>query len=318
MILEPEKTIVAVEEAPEAVYIVRPSYTSGMGVLCLSRRQPASAGHDRGYRTDLSAEPGGAQPARTAARSLRDGERVHLPARWQASGTPTREKNGTACLHPRTPADGFLLSRWRLRLFRRTGNRSRRWRSSRCRVASRMDGPFPGRRVHPLRRTGPGEGHARPEGRRARTSSLSSTRNSPRIRPAAAIRAASTSVGKRLLSLYSSICGDEQFPEVARLLPHGNAPVAYALVFFHRGIAEHEAALAFGYNRLAGMVSAGLRLISIGHQQGQQLLSQTIERLPAAVDRIMEMVDEPVRSFNPRLDIQQMNHQYVYSRLFRS
>ena len=138
------------------------------------------------------------------------------------------------------------------------------------------------------------------------------------LRPAAAIRAASTSLGKRLLSLYSSICGDEQFPEVAGLLPHGNAPLAYALVFFHRGIAEHEAALAFGYNRLAGMVSAGLRLISIGHQQGQQLLSQTIERLPAAVDRIMEMVDEPVRSFNPRLDIQQMNHQYVYSRLFRS
>ena len=138
------------------------------------------------------------------------------------------------------------------------------------------------------------------------------------LRPAAEIRAASTSLGKRLLSLYSSICGDEQFPEVAGLLPHGNAPLAYALVFFHRGIAEHEAALAFGYNRLAGMVSAGLRLISIGHQQGQQLLSQTIERLPAAVDRIMEMVDEPVRSFNPRLDIQQMNHQYVYSRLFRS
>ena len=120
---------------------------------------------------------------------------------------------------------------------------------------------------------------------------------------------------------YRSIpryAADKQFPEVAGLLPHGNAPLAYALVFFHRGIAEHEAALAFGYNRLAGMVSAGLRLISIGHQQGQQLLSQTIERLPAAVDRIMEMVDEPVRSFNPRLDIQQMNHQYVYSRLFRS
>ena len=27
---------------------------------------------------------------------------------------------------------------------------------------------------------------------------------------------------------------------------------------------------------------------------------------------------EPLRSFNPLLDIQQMNHRYVYSRLFRS
>jgi len=138
------------------------------------------------------------------------------------------------------------------------------------------------------------------------------------IRPAAAIRAASIGVGKRLLSLYSSICKDERFPEIAKRLPHGNASLAYAVVFFHRGISERDAVLAFGYSRLAGMVSAGLRLISIGHQQGQVLLSQNIERLPAAADRILQMVDEPLRSFNPVLDIQQMNHQYVYSRLFRS
>lgn len=138
------------------------------------------------------------------------------------------------------------------------------------------------------------------------------------IRPAGAIRAASTGVGKRLLSLYSSICGDERFPDVARLLPHGNASLAYAIVFFHRGLSERDAILAFGYSRLTGMVSAALRLISIGHQQGQLLLSQAIERLPAVADRILQMADEPLRSFNPALDIQQMNHQYVYSRLFRS
>jgi urease accessory protein len=138
------------------------------------------------------------------------------------------------------------------------------------------------------------------------------------IRPASAIRSSSTGVGKRLLALYSSICGDERFPALASRLPHGNAPLAYGLVFFHRGIDEREAALVFGYNRLAGIVSAGLRLISIGHQQGQLLLSQTLERLPAAVDEILQTADDSLLSFNPLLDIQQMNHQYVYSRLFRS
>ena len=138
------------------------------------------------------------------------------------------------------------------------------------------------------------------------------------LRPASAVRASSTGVGKRLLSAYGSIYGDEQFESLARLLPHGNAASAYAIVFFHRGIAEHEAALAFGYNRLAGMVSAGLRLISMGQHQGQALLTRGIERLPFAVDRILEMKDEPLRSFSPVLDIQQMNHRYVYSRLFRS
>jgi len=138
------------------------------------------------------------------------------------------------------------------------------------------------------------------------------------IRAASAVRAASTGVGKRLLAAYGSICGDENFASLCRMLPHGNAATAYALVFFHRGIPEREAALAFGYNRLAGMVSVGLRLISIGQQQGQALLTRSIERLPSAVDRILEMRNEPLRSFGPVLDIQQMNHRYVYSRLFRS
>lgn len=138
------------------------------------------------------------------------------------------------------------------------------------------------------------------------------------IRTASAVRAASTGVGKRLLTAYASICGDKTFESLSSILPHGNAATAYALVFFHRGIPEREAALGFGYNRLAGIVSAGLRLISMGQQQGQSLLTRSIDRLPSAVDRIFEMRHEPLRSFSPMLDIQQMNHRYVYSRLFRS
>jgi len=138
------------------------------------------------------------------------------------------------------------------------------------------------------------------------------------LRPSASGRAASIGVGKRLFSLYAAICGEENFHELAARLPHGNAAAAYAIVFYHRGLSEPDAVLAFGYNRLAGIVSAALRLISIGHQQGQLLLTRTIDRLPEAADRILQMTGEPLRSFNPILDIQQMNHQYVYSRLFRS
>jgi urease accessory protein len=138
------------------------------------------------------------------------------------------------------------------------------------------------------------------------------------IRPAAAVRKASTSVGKRLLTLYSSIYDAETAPWRTIALPEGNAAPAYAMIFVHCGIQERDAALAFGYNRLTGIVSAGLRLISMGQQQGQRLLTENLNRLPNVVDRILQMTDEPLRSFNPLLDIEQMNHQYVYSRLFRS
>ena len=137
------------------------------------------------------------------------------------------------------------------------------------------------------------------------------------IRPSLAVRAASAGIGKRLLSLFATIY-DAQTSIDSLALPYGNAAVAYAAVFHHSGLDEREAALAFGYNRLTGIVSAGLRLISIGQKQGQALLTKNLDRLPAAVDRILQMKEAPLRSFNPLLDIEQMNHQYVYSRLFRS
>jgi len=134
------------------------------------------------------------------------------------------------------------------------------------------------------------------------------------IRPAAAVRAASTSMGKRLLSMFLTLHGKAK----PISLPESNAAAAYAFVFFHCGVEETNAALAYGYNRLTGIVSAGLRLIPIGHRQGQALLSRAVDRLPDAVNRILAKNGEPLRSFSPMLDIQQMNHQYLYSRLFRS
>src|SRR5262245_7325831 len=119
------------------------------------------------------------------------------------------------------------------------------------------------------------------------------------IRPSASARAASTGVGKRLLTLYSSLCDDESFSALARKLPQSNAAAAYAVVFSHRGLSAREAVLAFGYNRLAGIVSAGLRLVSIGHQQGQSLLTKALGRLPDAADCILTMSDLPLRSFSP-------------------
>ena len=85
-------------------------------------------------------------------------------------------------------------------------------------------------------------------------------------------------------------------------------PVAYAMVFTHRGIAEHAAGLlAFGYNRLAGMVSASLRLISIGQQQGQRLFRETHRLLfPPRSIGFMEMLDRTIAIFQ--------SHDWISSR----
>src|SRR4051794_27107263 len=63
------------------------------------------------------------------------------------------------------------------------------------------------------------------------------------IRPALCVRAASTGIGKRLLSSFATMReGDGGMP-----VTDGNAAAAYARVFFHWGINERHAALAYGY-----------------------------------------------------------------------
>jgi urease accessory protein len=138
------------------------------------------------------------------------------------------------------------------------------------------------------------------------------------LKPSSATRAGSKSIGRRLLTACTAICSDHQLLSIAAALPQCNAPVAYGVVFFYRGLAVRDALVAFGYARLAGIVSAALRLIALGQQQGQALLTGAIRRLPDAAEDILRIEGEPLRSFSPLLDIQQMNHRYVYSRLFRS
>lgn len=138
------------------------------------------------------------------------------------------------------------------------------------------------------------------------------------LKPAAATRAGSRSIGRRLLITYASIIEDSSFSDFSDALAACNAPVAYAAVFSHRGLDCRDAILGFGYTRLAGMVSAALRLIAIGQHQGQAVLAKTIDRLPAITDLILENENEPLRCFGPLMDAQQMNHHYIYSKLFRS
>ncbi len=138
------------------------------------------------------------------------------------------------------------------------------------------------------------------------------------LKPAAATRVGSRSVGKRLLTTYAAIVRDSQFLSIVETLPQGNAPVAYGVILSHRGLEGGDALLAFGYVRLAGIVSAALRLIALGQQQGQVLLTRAIDDLMIGVEHVLQTEDEPLRSFSPLLDIQQMSHRYVYCRLFRS
>ncbi len=66
------------------------------------------------------------------------------------------------------------------------------------------------------------------------------------------------------------------------------------------------------------MISAALRLMAIGQQQAQAALGRALDDVPEAVQQILDSRDARLTSFSPLLEIQQMNHQYLYTKLFRS
>lgn len=138
------------------------------------------------------------------------------------------------------------------------------------------------------------------------------------LKPAGSARTSSKSVGKRLLATYSSLFQDTELAHILPQLPCCNAPVAYALALSRIGLDPREALFAFGYVRIAATISAALRLLPIGQQQGQSSLAKALTQLSASVDVVFAYTQQPLRAFAPFMDIQQMNHQYVYSRLFRS
>ncbi len=136
------------------------------------------------------------------------------------------------------------------------------------------------------------------------------------------LRAASVSMGRSFLA------------EVTLDVPHktltawradlechpgaGNYSIAFHAVAAAAEIAESDAALAWGYQSIAQMAGALLRLGAIGHRGGQGLLSALRPIVERGVKEMLDAAPEAVSSFAPRLEIASMRHERQYSRLFRS
>jgi len=96
----------------------------------------------------------------------------------------------------------------------------------------------------------------------------------------------------------------------------GHLAVSLGLTLGTVGWNKQEAVAAFLYQNAAGLVSAALKLLPIGHREGQRLLESwlpLIEKLSHEVESRTEMA-----SWMPVQDIFAMRHSRLESRLFRS
>jgi urease accessory protein len=141
------------------------------------------------------------------------------------------------------------------------------------------------------------------------------------LRAASTARTASRSMGLRLVKTWQRIYPHarlEQMLELARAGRFGpTLPVGFAAAGQCAGLDLRDSLAGYAYTRLASTVSAGMRLVAIGQGEAHVLLGRTLDRVPAAVDGVLERGARP-ESFAPAFDIAQMTQAYVHSRLFRS
>ena len=96
----------------------------------------------------------------------------------------------------------------------------------------------------------------------------------------------------------------------------GHFPVSLGLTLGTMGWTRSDTVAAFLYHSVVGYLSAALKLLPIGQQEGQRLIQQWLP----LVSRLSETIDPAAQvvSWTPVQDLYAMKHRRLASRLFRS
>ena len=97
-----------------------------------------------------------------------------------------------------------------------------------------------------------------------------------------------------------------------------NFTVAFAIAAHHWQIDPQTAVLGYLYSWASNLANAGVRLIPLGQTQGQQLLLNLYPFLEQATATVMNANDDSLKNCGWGLAIASMQHETLYSRLFRS
>ncbi|NEQ42153.1 MAG: urease accessory protein UreF [Leptolyngbya sp. SIOISBB] len=139
------------------------------------------------------------------------------------------------------------------------------------------------------------------------------------LRETAEMRSQSWQMGRSLLRLFADLEPElaPQFPAFTR---HGgcNFAIAYSLVAQAWQIPVAEAAIAFLHSWAANLISAAVRAVPLGQTEGQRLLQQLTEPIQTVQAEIAAMDEGDLTACNWGVSLASMQHEALYSRLFRS
>lgn len=135
-------------------------------------------------------------------------------------------------------------------------------------------------------------------------------------------RLASSKLGMRLLKVFDDLLPGSMVGRYKQCILEQEADGHYAVAFgvcaFALQITKRSALTGFYYNTAVSMVTNSVKLIPLGQQQGQQLLSALYRLIMQLVDNSICPDESLIGLCSPGSDIRCMQHEQLYSRLYMS
>jgi urease accessory protein len=144
------------------------------------------------------------------------------------------------------------------------------------------------------------------------------------LKPARESRAASATLGRRLLQLAQSLDPDPVFPMALQLAKRRRVDphhcTAFGLVGGVFGLDAQHTVLAFLQQSIAGLVSAAQRLMPLGQSQAARIIWDLAPRIAAVAEQSHAFPRAEIArlAWQPGLDLASMRHQTLPTRLFVS
>lgn len=139
------------------------------------------------------------------------------------------------------------------------------------------------------------------------------------LRETEEMRSQSWQMGRSLLRLFQDL-----EPDLALALPsftraeNCNFAIAYSLIAQAWEIPVDAAAIAFLHSWAANLVSAAVRAVPLGQTEGQRLLQRLVNPIQTAHTEIAALTAADLMACNWGVSLASMQHETLYSRLFRS
>jgi urease accessory protein len=135
-------------------------------------------------------------------------------------------------------------------------------------------------------------------------------------------REANRRIGERLIrmgiDLYSIPLLEAYLKNIRTKKAYGHPGVVFAIICHSLGIEQRQGILTFLYSSIVTLIQNGVRGIPLGQTAGQRILLELHPYLLKTIEKIESMDPDDFGAVAPGIEIAQMRHERLHTRLFMS